>query len=68
LIDGKKILVQFCDSNRQKNKKFAQVVFLKGVAFKANAKDIEEFFKGKKIVNISIPRTNEGKARGFAYV
>jgi RNA recognition motif-containing protein len=36
--------------------------------FRAQAKDIEEFFKNKKIVNISIPMNNEGKSKGFGYV
>lgn len=68
LIDGKKIIVQQCDSNRQKNKKFTQVVFLKGIAFRAEASHIEEFFKGKKIVNVSIPKNSDGRGKGFAYV
>jgi hypothetical protein len=56
LIDGKKILVQHCDSNRQKNKKFAQVVFLKNLPFKASEQDVENFFKEMKLANLMIPR------------
>lgn len=40
VIDGKKIIVQHCDSNRTKTKKFVPVVFLKNLAFKAQEKDI----------------------------
>lgn len=68
ILDGKKILMQHCESNRQKNKKFLQVVFLKGLAFKAEERDVEAFFKDKKIANISIPRNSDGKAKGIAYV
>lgn len=35
IIDGKKIIVQHCDSSRAKTKKFVPVVFLKNLAFKA---------------------------------
>lgn len=68
VIDGKKILVQYCDSSRQKNKKFAQVIFLKHFPYKAVEKDVEDFFKNMKIANIFIPRSDEGKSKGFAYV
>ena len=33
-IDDKRILIQHCDSQRQKTKKLLQVVFLKNVSFK----------------------------------
>ncbi len=35
MIDDKKVILQLCDSDRTKNKKFIKVVFITGLAFKA---------------------------------
>lgn len=35
IIDGKKVLIQNCDSSRQRNKKFIQVAYLKNIPYKA---------------------------------
>lgn len=37
VVDGKKVIVQRCDSSRARNKKFMPVVFLKKLAYKAQA-------------------------------
>lgn len=69
VIDGKKIIVQHCDSSRAKNKKLLPVVFLKNLAFKAGVKDIQQFFEGKELIHVQIPVSRDkGKPQGFAYV
>jgi RNA recognition motif-containing protein len=40
---------------------------LKNLHFKAEQKDIEDFFLNMKITNIMIPKY-EGKSKGFGYV
>ena len=44
VIDGKKIIVQHCDSSRTKTKKFIPVVFIKNLAFKARESDLRKMF------------------------
>ncbi len=67
-MDGKKIIVQYCDSSRAKTKKFIPVVFLKNLAFKASESDIREFFAGKSISKLYIPLSDSKRPQGFAYV
>ena len=70
VIDGKRVLLQICDSSRSKNKKFIPVVYLKNLAFKAKESDIRQFFAGKTLSKLLIPQTTDPKPRGmgFAYV
>lgn len=69
LIDGKKIIIQECDSDRMRNKKFIKVVFLKNLAFKATEEDIRNFFAPRVISKLSYPKNPQSKKpMGFAYV
>lgn len=60
-----------CDSNRQKTKKQLQVVFLEGLSYKATPLDIKDFFKVysiKDIATIELPKTEDGRSKGIAYI
>jgi len=59
------------DSSRQKSKKSNQVVFLDGLSYKATPEDIKDFFgfhNIKGIETIEIPRGDNGKSKGIAYL
>jgi RNA recognition motif-containing protein len=68
IIDNKKVILQQCDSNRVKNKKFIQVVYLKNLTFKASEADVIKYFSPKAITKILIPRDESNKPKGFGYV
>lgn len=45
-----------------------RVAFLKGLSFKSNEKDIEEFFGKDKISQIKIVLDDKGRNKGMAFV
>lgn len=43
-------------------------VILKNLSFKATEDDIKEFFKNLTVQEVTIPKNDQGKVRGFAFV
>lgn len=62
---------ELSDNERANTKNMSKVVFLEGLAYKAEEKDVERFFRDREIANIKgieIARNEQQKSRGFAYV
>lgn len=43
-------------------------VILKNLSFKATEDDIRDFFKNLSVQEVIIPKNDQGKVRGFAFV
>ena len=61
-------MLQNCDSDRKRNKKFIKVIFIKNLSFKAKEDDLRSFFKEKNIVKMLIVKDDQGRSKGFGYV
>lgn len=65
MIDNKKVLLKECE---HREKKKSKVILMKHLSFFVKESDIEKFFKGKAIEQIFIPKREDGRSKGFAFV
>ena len=69
MIDNKRVILRECMSHKMnEKKKNNKVVLLKHLSFFVKESDIEKFFQGKLIEQIYIPKKEDGKSKGFAFV